>query len=196
MARRVGDLLGWNVFDARIVDEIAQNAHVHQRLVQSVDEHVHSGWERTWRDLFLDGLSDERYLRHLREAVMALGHHGSVVIVGRGAEYFLPPLCAARVRFVAPLETRAKRFAERRNLSLDEARLKVEEVDRERTAFIRRIFKKDVNLPLNHDITINTGRIDIDTAVKLVLAVLQAKLDVRALEQPVICKEMHAPVAA
>lgn len=117
-------------------------------------------------------------------------------IVGRGAQYFLPPLCAVRVRLVAPLETRAKRVAERWNLSLEEARLKVEEVDRERAAFIRRIFKKDAGSPLNQDITINTGRINIETAVKIVLAVLQEKLGVSAKKQPNCCTELLEGVAA
>jgi cytidylate kinase len=196
VAQRAGELLGWNVFDAKIVDEIAQSAHVHQRLVQSVDEHIHSGWEQGLRDLLLDDLSDKRYLRKLHEVIMALGHHGNVVIVGRGAQYFLPSQCAVRVRLVAPLETRAKRVAERRNLSLEEARLKVQEIDKERAAFVRKIFKKDVSSPLNQDITINTGQINIETAVKIALAVLQEKLGVSAQKQPDFCKEMPEPSAA
>ena len=111
---------------------------------------------------------------------MALGHHGNVVIVGRGAQYFLPPQCVARVRLVAPKETRAKRLADRVKLSLEEARLKVEEIDNQRAAFAWKIFKKDVGSPLNHDITINTGDISIEGAVSLVLGALKEKLGVIA----------------
>jgi cytidylate kinase len=165
-------------------------------LVQSVDEHVHSGWERGLRDLLLDGLSDEWYSRHLREIVMALGHHGNVVIVGRGAQYFLPSQCAVRVRLVAPLETRAKRVAERQKLPLEEAKLKVEEIDKERAAFVWKTFKKDVGSPLNQDITINTGEVSIESALRIVLAALQEKLGVSAKKQPGFCKEMHDQCAA
>lgn len=196
VARQAGDLLGWNVFDAGLVDEIARNAHVHQRLVQSVDERVHSRWERTWREYLPDDLADEKYLRHLHEVVMALGHHGNVVIVGRGAQYFLPPQSAVRVRFVAPLQMRAERVAELMKLSSHEARVKVDVTDRQRATFVRRIFKKDVSSPLNHDITINTGEVSIENAVKIVIALLREKLGVFAPNQPAFCRQLHEPVVA
>ncbi|HEV2320694.1 MAG TPA: cytidylate kinase-like family protein [Verrucomicrobiae bacterium] len=180
VARLAGELLGWDVFDARIVDEIARNAHVHQRVVQSVDEHVHSGWERTWREYLPDELADERYFHYLREVIFELGHHGNVVIVGRGAQYILPSQCAVRIRVVAPLEERIKRVAERRKMSLEEARLQVEAIDKQRVAFVWKIFKTDAGSPLNQDITINTAQLSIPAAVTLVLGALKERLGVIA----------------
>ncbi|HTV42093.1 MAG TPA: cytidylate kinase-like family protein [Candidatus Sulfotelmatobacter sp.] len=177
-ARRAGDLMGWNVFDARIVDEIARNAHVRQRAVQNADERAHSSWERTWRGLVPDDLADERYIRYLREVICELGRHGNVVIVGRGAQYILPPQCAVRVRLVAPLETRAKRVAERRNISLDEARSQIWTVDKQRAEFVWRIFRKEVNSPLNQDMMINTGAVSIEGAAKMMVAALGEKFGV------------------
>lgn len=193
IARRAGELLGWNVFDDRIVDEIARSAHVHQRLVQSIDERVHSRWESAWRELMPDDLADEKYLRHLSEVVLALGHHGNVVIVGRGAQYFLPSQCAVRMRVVAPLEMRTKRMAERQKLTLEEAKLKVEEIDEERAKFVWKIFKRKVWSPLNQDVTINTGEISIENAVKIVLTALQEKLGISAKKQPDFGKGMREP---
>jgi cytidylate kinase len=189
LAEKVGELLGWDVFDSKIVDEIARNAHVHQRLVQSVDEHVRSQWDRTWHEFLLDDLSDQKYLCHLKEVVMALGHHGNVVIVGRGAKYFLPSQCAVRVRLVGPLDARATRVAERLKLPLEKARSKVEQVDRERAAFVWKTFRKDIDSPLHQDIMINTGRVSIESAVKIVMAVLQEKLGVSSKQYPVLCRE-------
>lgn len=189
VARQAGDLLGWNVFDARIVDEIARNAHVQQRVVQDVDEHVHSGWERTLREFLPDDLADEKYFHHLREAILTLGRHGNVVIVGRGAQYVLPQQCAVRVRIVAPLEERAKRVAERRNISLDEARAQVWAIDKQRGEFVWKIFRKEAGSPLNQDIMINTGEVGIETAVKIVIAVLQVKLGVSGKKQSGLPRE-------
>ncbi len=178
LAQQAGERLGWNVFDNKMVDEIAQSARVHQRLVQSVDEHVHSYWERTWRDFLLDDLADEKYLRHLKQVVTALGHLGNVVLVGRGAQFLLPSQCGLRVRLVAPLEARTKRFAEQEKLSLKQARLKVEEIDKERAAFIWKNFRQDAGLPLNHDLIINTGEINIKDTTELVLDAIERKLGV------------------
>lgn len=179
VAQLVGERLGWTVFDSRMVDEIAQSAHVHQHLVQSVDERVHSHWEQAWREQLLDDLSDSNYLRHLRQVVTALGHHGNVVLVGRGAQFMLPTVCGLRLRLVAPLEDRAHRLAENEKLSLIEARAKVRRVDDERAAFIRRNFKADVASPANLDLIVNTGEITLAGAVEIVLAAIAQKLGVR-----------------
>ncbi|HTX21817.1 MAG TPA: cytidylate kinase-like family protein [Candidatus Aquilonibacter sp.] len=191
LGQRVGERLGWNVFDARIVDEIAQLANVHQRLVQSVDERVRSHWERTWRDILLDDQADEKYLRHLKQVVMALAHHGNVVFVGRGAQFLLPSQCALRVRLVAPLETRIHRLTERLNLSPEQARLKIKRVDTERAAFVWKIFKKDVGATLNHDLLVNTDEINAESVTELVLVAMERKLGVHL--QPAFA-EKAAPI--
>jgi cytidylate kinase len=179
LSQQVGERLGWDVFDSKIVDEIARAAHVHQRLVQTVDEHVYSYLERTWREFFPDGLEDEKYLRHLKEVVTALGHLGQVVLVGRGAQFLLPSPCALRVRLVAPLEARMNRLAEHEKFSLPQARSKISEIDTARAAFIWKTFRKDVGSPSNHDLIINTGEVDIASATKIVLAAIEEKLGVR-----------------
>jgi cytidylate kinase len=176
LAQKIGERLGWGVFDSKIVDEIAQMAHVQQRLVQSVDEHVHSAWERTWRQYALDDLPDKKYLHHLRQVVMTLGHHGNVIFVGRGAEFFLPPQCGLRVRLVAPVDFRAQRIAENDKISMDRARSKVNVTDAERVAFVWKAFGKDVGSPLNQDLIINTGEFNLDATTDLVLAAIKAKL--------------------
>lgn len=176
LGQELGERLGWRVFDAKLVDEIAAAAHVHQQLIQSVDEHIHNYWERIFGDVSVDDLADERFLRHLKQVAIALGHHGNVVIVGRGAQVFLPSKCYLSVRLVAPLETRVQRVAERQNLSPEQARSKIEHIDAGRAAFIYKNFKKDVASPLNQDLTINTGEISLQSASEIVLSALQMKL--------------------
>lgn len=196
MAEKIGKELGWNVFDSKIVDEIAKAARVQETLVESVDESVHSHWEQTWRELLLDELTDKGYLHHLGQVVTALGNQGNVVIVGRGAQYLLPPQCALRVRLVAPLDARIKRVADLESLSPEEARIKIKQVDAKRAAFLWKVFRKDAGAPLNHDLILNTGDIGIESAARIVLVALEEKLGVSVQEQPGILKEMHERMAA
>jgi cytidylate kinase len=178
LAKLAGQQLGWNVFDSKIVNEIAEAAHVHRKLVQAVDEHTHSVWERTWRELLLDEMPDRNYLRHLREVVMTLVHLGNVVIVGRGAQYFLPSRCGLRVRVVAPLDLRVQTLAIEENLSVEQARLRIKTADAERTGFIRNVFNQDATSALNHDIIINTGEISVESAAHIVVELLHKKLGI------------------
>lgn len=179
LAKKIGELLGWNVFDSQIVDEISKAAHVQQRLVHSVDERVHSQWEQTWRELLLDEFPDRKYLHHLRQVVMTLCHFGNVVLVGRGAQYFLPPECALRVRLVAPPEWRAREIAEHDGISFQEARVRAIEVDSARANFIWKSFKKDIASPLNHDLIINAAEFSSDKIVRIVSAAIEEKLGIK-----------------
>ena len=51
LGQELGTRLGWRVFDAKLVNEIAEAAHVHQHLIESVDEHIHNYWERIFGDV-------------------------------------------------------------------------------------------------------------------------------------------------
>ena len=184
LAQEAGEQLGWNVFDSKIVDEIAKVARVHERLVESVDERVHSYWEQTWREMLLDELPDSKYLKHLRQVVLALANHGNVVMVGRGAQYFLPPQCALRVRLVAPLELRVQRIAADKKVSAEQARAIVDQTDQERSRFVRKTFGKETTSALNHDLIVNTGEFPLTHATQLVLAALHEKLGVQPGARP------------
>jgi cytidylate kinase len=180
LAQLTSERLKWQVFDREIVEEVARSAHVRQQLIESVDERVRSGWSEFRRRLAEgEGIGRETYLHHLRHIILALGHHGEVIILGRGAIYILPPECAVRVRLMAPLEQRAQRVAERENISLKKARHRVEEIDAERVAFLREAFGKDVAATEDYDLVLDTGELTLEAAAERVLAKLEAKLHVR-----------------
>ena len=181
VARLAGERLGWQVFDREILDQIAELAHVRLQLAESVDEQTRAKLENNLQaELNPGAIGDEAYFRYLRQVVKTLGHHGDVVLVGRGAMYPLPSQCALRVRVVAPLELRVQRMAERTGLALAQARAHVEKFDAERTGFVKGCFQRDATSPLNYDVTVNTGEISFEAAADLVLTALQCKLGVEA----------------
>ena len=114
--------------------------------------------------------------------MLRLGYHGAVVIVGRGAQFLLPPACALRVRLVAPLAQRVKRVAEQQELTMEAARIRVKEFDTARTTFIRKVFKANADSPLIYDLVVNTGEIGLNAAVEIVSAALREKLGTLPLE--------------
>jgi cytidylate kinase len=181
IAQCVGKRLGWQVFDDKIVDEIAKKAHVSRELIESLDERD----QATIRDI-IGQLLDPReigtsgYLVYLRQVVLTLGHQGDVIIVGHAAQYILPGRFGLNVRVIAPIEARIQRIADKARLSLDAARAEVERTDRERVRLARRHFggQKVVD-PLSHDLTINTATINIEAAAEIVITALQRKLGVR-----------------
>ena len=183
VARLVGRRLGWRVFNNEIVDEIAEKAHVRRQLIESLDER-----DRTTIDDIIGQLLTPQeigtsgYLACLKQIVLTLGHHGDVIIVGRGARYILPRQFGLSVRMVAPIEARIQRLADKAHLSLDAARVEVEGNDRERLRLVRRFFGQNVTDPLCHDLTINTAAMNVEAAAEVVITALQGKLGVQIKE--------------
>ena len=184
VAQLVGSRLGWQVFDDKIVDEIAQKARVSRQLIESLDERD----QATIRDIIGQLLDPKKigtsgYLIYLKEIVLTLGHQGDVIIVGHAAQYILPGQFGLNVRVIAPIEARIQRIAGKARLSLDAARVEVERTDRERVRLARRHFGgQNVADPLSHDVTINTAAINIEAAAEIVITALQRKLGVQIKE--------------
>lgn len=174
LAHLVSERLGWPVFDREIVEEISQRGHLWRQLIESVDERVRS----TWMDDSRTPLQ-ATYLHYLRQVVLALGHQGEVVIIGRGAQYILPPACALRVRVVSPPELRVRRLAAHNGVPSQQAQRDLQKMDAERAVFIRSTFSHDVSSTLNYDLVVNTGDITVEAAADIVLAALHEKLGVQ-----------------
>jgi len=172
-----GKRLGWQVFNKEIVDAIAEKANVRRELIESLDERDRA----TIRDVVNQFLSPQPvgtagYLATLREILLTLGHHGNVIVVGRGAQYVLPGRFGLRVRMIAPIEVRVRRIATEGSMSLKAARVEVESSDRERARFARRHFGQDWRDPLNYDVIINTAELTVEAATVVAVTAVQRKL--------------------
>jgi cytidylate kinase len=177
VAQAVGRRLGWQVFDNQLVDQIAQKANVRRQLIESLDEKVQATIQSiVGQILHPEDIGTAGYLAHLKEIVLALGHQGDVIIIGRGARYVLPTQFGLNARLVAPKTIRIERIAHEQHLSLDAARAQVETADRDRARLVRHHFGQDVADPLCHDLTINTAELSIEAAAEVVLTALQQKL--------------------
>ncbi len=176
LAGVVGQRLGWWVVDREIVEEISVRSHVRTRLVESVDARVRSKWSSgvAWLAEGI-GLSPSEYLEQLRQVILALGHHGDVVIMGRGAQYILPSRGMLRLRVVAPLEVRVQRIADREHVSVEQARRWVRVRDTERDEYLRRTFARDAACAEDYDVVVNTGELEMERAADVVVSALHAK---------------------
>ncbi len=172
--------MGWQVFDDRIVDEIAKQAHVSRQLIESLDERdrdtIH---DIVGRLLKPHEMGQSGYVVYLKQVVLTLGHQGDVVIVGHAAQYLLPNRFGLSVRMVAPIEARIRRVADKAHLSLDAAQAEVERTDRERVRLVRRELGHNVADPLTYDLLINTAALAVETAAEIVITALQRKLGVQ-----------------
>ena len=178
IGQRVAQRLGLNLYDRELVEQIAEHAHVRQKVVESLDDRLRdriSNWVGEQFESCYFSYSD--YLRNLSSIVLTIAEQERAVIVGRGANFMLRPERTLRVRVHAPLELRVERLVAERGLSEREARAEVLRVDAERAAFVRRHFAQDVAASEHYDLLLNTAALDEDLCADLVAEAFRRRFD-------------------
>ncbi len=170
VAQEVAKRLGFDYFNREIIQGIAKSAKIRAAVIETLEKERLSGIED-----FISSLVKEQYLypgiylEHLFKVVSTIGKHGRAVIVGRGANFILPPDEKFSVRVVAPLEIRIQNVANAYNVPFEKAKKRVIRRESRRRAFVRESFNADISDPINYDLTINTGRISIESAVGAII---------------------------
>jgi len=168
LAARLAEDLKIDLFDSTIVEEIAKNSKVSERMVETLDEQDRSILDDWIQALGKDHMWSYEYLAHLTQVVGGIGAHGHALILGRGASYILPKEVCLRVLVVAPLQTRINNVMKAYKVSESMAKRNVLRTESDRKAFIRKYFAADMMDPVNYDLSINTENLDIDAAAKVV----------------------------
>ena len=119
VARLVGGHLGWEVYDANLLDQVAQRYNESRLMLDLVDE-TESNWVYdvlgTWMDRQI--IPHEKYVVQVGRMIRTLARAGNAVFVGRGAQFLLPRSKTFAVRIVAPEAFRAERVRQRHNVGL------------------------------------------------------------------------------
>ena len=127
LAERLGDELGYDVYHQKILHQMAESTHISTSFLEHLDE---KGLNPIQNCIF--SLVDHRhlwpdqYLRHLLKIIGSIGKHGHAVVVGRGANFILPPAQRLSVRVVAPQQLRIERVSRDFGISMQEAKQRVQ----------------------------------------------------------------------
>ena len=110
--------------------------------------------------------------RVLMRVIGTIGRHGKAIIVGRGANFVLPPENRFRVRIIAPLEMRVNHVAETYGVTKKEAKRRVLRTESDRRAFVRKYFYSDIGDPANYEMILNTGTLSFESAVAAICSAI------------------------
>jgi CMP/dCMP kinase len=147
--------LGWKLWDRQLTSEIAQAAQVTESAVALCDERVDSRLYRLaktfWRGSYERSMAlansrafdADRMMTMVGEIMGTIAKEGNAVIVGRGAPFFLREReDTFRVFTYAPQEEKIRRLLAM-GKNREEAEDLVENVDKERKAYIKHYFNAD-----------------------------------------------------
>ena len=178
VAERLAEHLKFDLFHQEVVHEMAKNAEISVRFMETLDERG-----LNTLDNWIASLVDERYLwpdqymQHLMKVIGTIGKHGKSIIVGRGANFILEPDTRISIRVIAPFDVRSKHVAEEFNISEKEAGRRITLTESRRRAFIRTYFNTSIAEVCNYDMVINTSNLDIDGAVAAIQASVMQRMN-------------------
>jgi cytidylate kinase len=178
LAQRLGERLGWQVFDREIVEYIANNAHVRKEMVEMFDGKTRNELNN-WILTILDqhALSSDRYFQHLVTTITSIARHGRAIILGRGANFILPDENALKLRIAAPLKNRIQYVAKLKKIGEDVAVGQIKKAEHEHEAFIKQLFHDTPNNHLNYDLVLNLGKMDFNTAEETIITAFMKKFN-------------------
>jgi len=164
LARR----LGWVLWDQSLTTEIAKRAQVAESAVALCDERVDSRLYRLakafWRGSYERSIpladartfDTDRMIAMMEEITSHIAAEGNAVVVGRGSPYFLRDReDTYRVFTYAPRDEKIRRLLAM-GKSREEAEELVENVDKERMAYIKHYFNADWPTRSFYHLMINT----------------------------------------
>jgi cytidylate kinase len=155
IARRLADELGWKLWDQNLTDEVARHLECDRRHVEQQEERrdpLHYRLLKSFMRGSFEGslnapkmkMADAEGIRKVTEQlVRRAAAEGNAVIVGRGAAYYLHECENAFHTFIfAPFDDKVRRL-QGEGKSQAEAIELVENVDSDRTVFIKEHFGID-----------------------------------------------------
>jgi cytidylate kinase len=175
IAKHLAEKLEIDLFHQKILHEMAKNPDVNTQLLKTLDEKGLSILEDWISSLVLDRyVWPDQYLKQLMKVIGTIGKHGRAVIVGRGANFILPPEDCFRVRVISPQRVRVQNVVKRFNIPENEAKRRVIRTESDRRAFIKKYFNAEIADPANYDMVINTGTVNVESAATAIAAFVGA----------------------
>lgn len=173
IASEIAERLNFQLFDKNILVTMANTATVESSSLDDIEQQRPSGIQD-----FITSLVDNNYVftgdyvSFLKQEVEIIGKIGRGVIVGRGANFILPPKDRFSIRVIAPLDIRIRNISFKHGVSLAEAKKRIRNREQRRRTFVRETFHEDIADVMHYDLIINTARMDLDTAVGSVIGAI------------------------
>ena len=196
IACELAQRLGWKLWDRSLTTEIAQRAQVDESAVALCDERVDSRLYRLakafWRGSYERSLplaashafDTDRMIAMIEEIMGNIAAEGNAVIVGRGAPYFLRERADTfRVFTYAPRAEKIRRLLDM-GKKREEAEDLVDNVDKERIAYVKHYFNADWPTRSFYHLMINTAVGDENVITTILNGM-------RTLEVPVVEPELR-----
>ncbi|MBV8709840.1 MAG: cytidylate kinase-like family protein [Acidobacteriaceae bacterium] len=180
IARSLANRLGWSLWDRELCAEIAKDLNTDVDSVAEREERLdpafyslvkvfmRGSYEERYHGKGLETLDAESLSHHFERVINDVASRGDCVIVGRAAPWFLRDRPGTFSVFLyAPQEDKIRRVMGQ-GKSRREAEHLVEEIDKDRAAFVKKYYGKNWPTRELYHLMLNT-KIGNDNVIKMIL---------------------------
>ncbi len=163
--------LGYKLVDRKVLRKRILELGCSEEMMRKFDGMKPGFWAS------LSRYKDE-YLYYLRTAMMSAVSSGNCVVVGRGSFLILKGIeSCVSVRIVEERRSRIERIAKLFESDLKEAEKAVKKADWHQLGFHKSYFNAHLSDFFLYDMTLNSGKTDIDSAVDAIAAYAAAQIN-------------------
>lgn len=162
LGRLMGEKMGFKVWDKELLLAIADELGSSEKMLETVDERLRKPVEDAVAGYLKNINTNVNYLLSLIRVVKTIETYGDCIIVGRGANYICQKESSFHIRIVCPLQKRVVEYANREDISKDEALSTIQKKDTERADFIKYNFNKDIDNASDYDLLLNSGTYSLE----------------------------------
>lgn len=176
---------GWQVFDRRLCEIVAENPTHSTSMSSLLAEEYRTRTDEFLRQMLGSSIDQDMLMLHVFQVVSAVASIGKSIIVGRaGSEVTRDMEHGLALRLIAPEEVRIQRVIDRYGLDEKAARAEACRIDASRARLLKSHFKVDIDDPTRYDAIWNTGSVSIDLIAESVVAAFRHMAPVTPAQRP------------
>ncbi|HEY8994297.1 MAG TPA: cytidylate kinase-like family protein [Lacunisphaera sp.] len=166
---------GWTGFGGNVINQMLAANHLPAQMARFLPEDSVPEVNATIGEMVGLHPSLWELMQKANQTIRQLAKGGHVILVGRGANFATAGLAGGiHVRLIAPVDQRARYFAQRFNVSEAAALAHNAKCDAARRRYVKVHFNAEVADPAAYDLVINTGHVPLTEAADMVITHLRA----------------------
>ncbi len=178
IGEKVAKALDFKFYDKELIAQIAENSLISETFVEKADENVVK--RNLFREKFPFFADQEReqmdyVFSEQGRFICNLAKEGNCIITGRRADFYLKDNPKAlHLFFYADMDFRIDRISKKYDLSAEEAKKKILDMDERRKMSYEYITKRTWGARHNYDRMLCTSTLGIDACVDEIVSVIKA----------------------
>ncbi len=185
IGRMLAQRLDIDYFDNDLLRLASEESGINIELFGKADEKVKANlfkkYNRSYGERVIspdsaEFISDDNLFNYQAKIIRDLAEKQNCILIGRCADYILRnEKKAIRIFVCADEDFCVNKVVELYGLDPDDAKKKIDKIDKSRAAYYKYYTGKEWNDPLNYDLCVNTSNVGFDGAVDIIIDYLQRR---------------------